>query len=100
MTTPNSPCTSPMGRLLHSYIAELLDDADSESVERHLEDCSHCKRDYLTVLRVRHAAGVKHASMMDVSSQNGSAIATPAQSAAAAFAAAAVQRKGKASDGS
>lgn len=69
MTIP-SPCASPeLGRLLPDYIADSLNDSDCESVERHLIDCGHCKGHYLTVLRVRRAAGLRRVKMM-AASQN------------------------------
>lgn len=100
MTTPNLPCKSPdVGSLLPKYFADLLDDPACEEVERHLEDCGHCKSQYLTLLSVLRAGRAK---VTDVNSQNGRAVrkptqpAQPAQSAAAALATAgaAVQPKG------
>ena len=45
-------CTNPvLGARLPDYIASLLDDAASEQVEAHLNDCPHCKEHYLTILR-------------------------------------------------
>lgn len=45
-------CTNPqLGARLPHYIANLLDDAESEKLEAHLNDCRHCKDHYLTILR-------------------------------------------------
>jgi len=107
MTTPNS-CKSPdVGRLLPKYFADLLDDSTSEEVENHLAGCSHCKKQYRTLLGVLRAGRVKHAKMTNVNSQIGTVVrkpiqpAQPGQPAAAALATAgtAVQPKGKSSDG-
>jgi anti-sigma factor RsiW len=53
-------CTSPeVGALLPDYVLELLDDAASERVELHLNECPHCKAHFLTLLEARSEAGLE-----------------------------------------
>jgi anti-sigma factor RsiW len=50
-------CTSPAdAALLPAYIIDELDDAESETVQNHLNDCPHCKNYYLTMIEARSEA--------------------------------------------
>jgi anti-sigma factor RsiW len=50
-------CTNPViGDRLSAYISNPLDDATAEEVEDHLLECRHCRKFFLTMLRIRGEA--------------------------------------------